>query len=47
MQIRSWKEGQPENGYDPETSPLDEHNIKLLDNVHPLGWQQPAERMKK
>ncbi|KAK9804451.1 hypothetical protein WJX73_003301 [Symbiochloris irregularis] len=47
MQLTSWKDSQPPAGYDPETSPLDEHNIKLLDNVHPLGWQQPAERMKK
>ena len=24
-----------------ETSPLDEYNIKLLDNVHPSRWQDP------
>eukprot|EP00931_Biecheleriopsis_adriatica_P066200 TRINITY_DN405_c0_g1_i2.p1 TRINITY_DN405_c0_g1~~TRINITY_DN405_c0_g1_i2.p1 ORF type:complete len:537 (-),score=104.04 TRINITY_DN405_c0_g1_i2:251-1861(-) len=22
--------------------PLDEHNVKLLDNVHPRGWQNPC-----
>ncbi len=24
-----------------EVSPLDEHNIRLLNNVHPKGWLSP------
>jgi pyruvate/2-oxoglutarate dehydrogenase complex dihydrolipoamide dehydrogenase (E3) component len=27
-------------------SPLDEHNIKLLDNVHPKGWVNPTPKSK-
>ena len=49
MQLRGWEsepDGRPQD-YDPEVSPLDVHNIKLLNNVHPLGWEQPKERMKK
>lgn len=27
-------------------SPLDEYNIRLLDQVHPNGWQDPTNKPK-
>ena len=49
MQLRSWENEKEASNYgqDVDVSPLDPHNVKLLDNVHPLGWEQPPERMKK
>ncbi|KAL3134584.1 class-I pyridine nucleotide-disulfide oxidoreductase [Trebouxia sp. C0009 RCD-2024] len=34
-------------GYHPGVAPLDEHNVKLLDNVHPIGWKPSASRRKR
>ena len=30
-----------------QVMPLDQHNVKLLDNVHPLKWPLPPEMKKK
>ncbi|DBB17537.1 hypothetical protein WJX82_003846 [Trebouxia sp. C0006] len=48
VHLQTWGQELPTKaGYHPAVLPLDEYNIKLLDNVHPVDWKAPVPRNKK